>query len=184
METGLKSIRVVCQKQHSVISFELDAPAYLIEKRVKLRGVEMMDLLENIQFLLTKNFLPLAIIMRYLLAYEKFVVHRLNVDTASARAYDARFSNFYLGMFTINNAIRGFFDDGTVSNIDFVTDMPFMEAWASHCQNRKEVSMRMGFLVRKMLSFYTNEHVRKKISPILDTSLGKLAVRAHSLWNH
>jgi len=88
-------------------------------------------------------------------------------------SYDVRFKNFYPGMYVINAVIRDLFNDKTVSNIDFVTDLPFMEAWTPHFRDRREIFLGKGFLVKRMLSLYLNEQARSKVRAILNTTMGK-----------
>lgn len=51
--------------------------------KLKERGTEIVGLLEKLNFLLAKNFLPAVILRKYLLAYEKVIVYEFHVQSAS-----------------------------------------------------------------------------------------------------
>lgn len=98
--------------------------------------------------------------------------------TIAKTSYDARFKSLYPGMYIINAAIRDLFNEETVSKIDFVTNLPFMEAWTPYFQERREIFLGKGFLVRRLLLLYHNEQAKSKMRAILNTPMGKSLTRS------
>lgn len=107
-----------------------------------------------------------------------YVIQSGKTATIFKTSYDLRYKDFYPGMFIIHSAIRDLFHEKGINNIDFMTDMPFMEAWTSHCQGRKEITLGNGLVIKGLLSFYSNKRMRKMMGILLETFLGKTITRA------
>ncbi len=95
--------------------------------------------------------------------------------TLAKTSYDIRFHDFYPGMYVTHTAIRNLFNDKGVHSIDFITDLPYHRAWVPNLQDRRELFLGNGFVAKRMLSFYTNEHIRKVMSGLLGSSLERNA---------
>lgn len=140
-------------------------PDLLITWKAAVKAARNVAGFKNKVWILELNRQPIA-----------FALVLQNRQTASIlkTSYDARFRNFYPGMFTIHSAIRDLFNEGSVRKIDFVTDLPFMKAWTETCENRKEILLGKDFIVKGIFQFSTNEHVKKATQALLNTSLGRL----------
>lgn len=120
---------------------------------------------KNKAWILELNSLPIAFAL---------VFQNGKTATIAKTSYDARYRNLYPGMYIVNSAIRDLFNDNTVNNIDFVTNLPFMEAWTPNFRDRQQIFLGKGFLVRRALSLYLNEQARSRMRAILKTPVGKL----------
>jgi CelD/BcsL family acetyltransferase involved in cellulose biosynthesis len=78
-------------------------------------------------------------------AYSLILQYKKNAFIAKT-SYDNRYRRLYLGMYVNHAAICSMFNKGQVENIDFMTNLPFMEAWTPTWLPRVRLTMWKGAL--------------------------------------
>jgi len=86
-------------------------------------------------------------------------------------SYNAYYRKYYPGMYIVHATIHALFNGQSVNNIDFLTDMPFMDAWTKTCQSRIRVFLGKGMLPTRTVSIYKNEYFRKILTMIINQPL-------------
>lgn len=61
-------------------------------------------------------------------------------------SYNNQFRRLYPGIYLINAVIREFFNSGSVTMIDFMTNLPFMEIWTDKRLSRIRFLLTKGFV--------------------------------------
>ncbi len=70
------------------------------------------------------------------------------------------------GLLVINAALHALFDGKSVTEVEFSTDMPFMERWPTLLRGRKRVLIAKGSLSTRLISLFTNPTIRETLGRI------------------
>ena len=99
------------------------------------------------------------------LAYN-LVLQYKKVAFMTKMSYDDRYRRFYPGIYLANSVIRELFNKEQVKSIDFLTDLPFLQSWASISLNRTRVMLAKGVVPTIVRSNLVNEFLMRS-QPIL-----------------
>jgi CelD/BcsL family acetyltransferase involved in cellulose biosynthesis len=86
-------------------------------------------------------------------------------------SYIQKYHSLSPGIFLWNEMIHKFLDEQKVSNIDFLTEMPFMRIWTNQCRQRTRFLITKGLVPTEFVRLYSNPYLRK----IATSSLGLLS---------
>lgn len=83
-------------------------------------------------------------------------------------SFDNRYRKFYIGKLLTTMLIRDLFNGGQIKTIDFMTDLPFMNAWTFSSLNRATVLMWKGEIPTLAERVISNACVSRVLRGILD----------------
>ena len=83
-------------------------------------------------------------------------------------SFDERFGEYYPGTYSLNESIRQLFDEGRVTTIDFVIDLPFHSRWSPTCLGRIRVVICRGHVSSIVVRFLTG-NAQTKLFAIVRT---------------
>lgn len=101
----------------------------------------------------------------HLIAYAIVLLYKQNAIIAKT-SYDIRYKKYYPGVFLIYLIIQSLFKSGTVKNIDFMTDLKFMENWTKLCLGRVRMMAVKGILPNLIFSVYHKRQFKTILSSL------------------
>jgi hypothetical protein len=79
------------------------------------------------------------------IAYSLVILYK-GTAYVTKTSYDNQYREIYPGIYAINESVRYLFNSGGVKTIDFMTNLPFVQKWASMHQLRVRFLLSKGFL--------------------------------------
>lgn len=79
-------------------------------------------------------------------------------------SFDEAYSVFYPGIYTINVAVKDFFESGLVDRIDYLTNLPFMETWKPEIHLRKRIIIAKNKLYYPLVQTLFSRSISRVIS--------------------
>jgi len=79
-------------------------------------------------------------------------------------SYDERYREYYPGIIIQNAAIKELFVNGQDKNIDFLSDLPYLETWTDKCLPQVKVQLTKGLVPTIIQFMFENTFVKKILS--------------------